>query len=221
MYDKAFLQELLKIAREHRLVVLSDEIYDKVLYDGTEHVSTASLADDLIMLTFGGLSKNYRIAGFRVGWLFISGAKHLAQNYIEGLNVLASMRLCANVPCQHAVQTALGGYQSINELIVPGGRLYDQMDLAHKLVTDIDGISCMRPKGAMYLFPKIDRKKFRIKDDELFVLDFLRQHKVLLVHGRAFNWPEPDHFRIVFLPHKEQLAMAIGKLAQFLPGYSQ
>ncbi|MBV2129721.1 pyridoxal phosphate-dependent aminotransferase [Arsukibacterium indicum] len=221
VYDQAFLLELLKIAREHRLVVLSDEIYDKVLYDGIEHVSTASLADDLIMLTFGGLSKNYRIAGFRVGWLFISGAKNLARHYIEGLNVLASMRLCANVPCQHAVQTALGGYQSINELVVPGGRLYEQMDLAHKLVNDIDGLSCMRPKGAMYLFPKIDRKKIRIKDDELFVLDFLRQHKVLLVHGRAFNWPEPDHFRIVFLPHKEQLAAALGKLAQFLPGYSQ
>jgi alanine-synthesizing transaminase len=221
VYDKVFLLQLLNIAREHRLVVLSDEIYDKVLYDGTEHVSTASLADDLIMLTFGGLSKNYRIAGFRVGWLFISGAKQLARHYIEGLNILASMRLCANVPCQHAVQTALGGYQSINELVVPGGRLYEQMDLAHKLVTQIDGISCMRPKGAMYLFPKIDRKKFRIKDDELFVLDFLRQHKVLLVHGRAFNWPEPDHFRIVFLPHKDQLASAIGKLAQFLPGYSQ
>ena len=173
------------------------------------------------MLTFGGLSKNYRIAGFRVGWLFISGAKHLARHYIEGLNILASMRLCANVPCQHAVQTALGGYQSINELVVPGGRLYDQMDLAHKLVTEIDGLSCIRPKGAMYLFPKIDRKKFRIKDDELFVLDFLRQHKVLLVHGRAFNWPEPDHFRIVFLPHKDQLRSALGKLAQFLPGYSQ
>lgn len=221
VYNQAFLLELLKIAREHRLVVLSDEIYDKVLYDGTEHISTASLADDLIMLTFGGLSKNYRIAGFRVGWLFISGAKNLARHYIEGLNVLASMRLCANVPCQHAVQTALGGYQSINELVVPGGRLYEQMDLAHKLVSEIDGLSCMRPKGAMYLFPKIDRKKIRIKDDELFVLDFLRQHKVLLVHGRAFNWPEPDHFRIVFLPHKEQLAAAIGKLGQFLPGYSQ
>ena len=221
VYDKAFLLELLKIAREHRLVVLSDEIYDKVLYDGTEHVSTASLADDLVMLTFGGLSKNYRIAGFRVGWLFISGAKQLARQYIEGLNILASMRLCANVPCQHAVQTALGGYQSINELVIPGGRLYEQMDLAHKLVTQIDGISCMRPKVAMYLFPKVDRKKIRIKDDELFVLDFLRQHKVLLVHGRAFNWPEPDHFRVVFLPHKEQLAAAIGKLAQFLPGYSQ
>lgn len=221
VYDKAFLLELLKIAREHRLVVLSDEIYDKVLYDGTEHVSTAALADDLVMLTFGGLSKNYRIAGFRVGWLFISGAKQLARQYIEGLNILASMRLCANVPCQHAVQTALGGYQSINELVIPGGRLYEQMELAHKLVTQIDGISCMRPKGAMYLFPKVDRKKIRIKDDELFVLDFLRQHKVLLVHGRAFNWPEPDHFRIVFLPHKEQLSAAIGKLAQFLPGYSQ
>ena len=221
VYDKNFLLELLKIAREHRLVVLSDEIYDKVLYDGTEHVSTASLADDLVMLTFGGLSKNYRIAGFRVGWLFISGAKHLARNYIEGLNILASMRLCANVPCQHAVQTALGGYQSINSLVVPGGRLYEQMDLAHRLVTQIDGVSCMRPKGAMYLFPKLDRKKFRIKDDELFVLDFLRQHKVLLVHGRAFNWPEPDHFRIVFLPHKDQLESAIGKLAQFLPGYNQ
>lgn len=221
VYSKEFLLQLLQIAREHRLVVLSDEIYDKVLYDGTEHVSTASLADDLIMLTFGGLSKNYRIAGFRIGWLFISGAKHLARYYIEGLNVLASMRLCANVPCQHAVQTALGGFQSINQLVMPGGRLYEQMNLAHSLVTQIDGISCTRPKGAMYLFPKIDRKKIRIKDDELFVLDFLRQHKVLLVHGRAFNWPQPDHFRIVFLPHKEQLEMAIGKLAQFLPGYQQ
>lgn len=221
VYDKAFLLELLQVAREHKLVVMSDEIYDKVLYDGTEHVSTASLAEDLVMLTYGGLSKNYRIAGFRVGWLFISGAKPAAKNYIEGLNILASMRLCANVPCQHAVQTALGGYQSINELVIPGGRLYDQMHLAHKLVTQIEGISCVRPKGAMYLFPKIDLKKYRIKDDELFVLDFLRQHKVLLVHGRAFNWPEPDHFRIVTLPHKDQLTQAITKLAQFLPTYSQ
>ncbi|EJI83986.1 aminotransferase AlaT [Alishewanella aestuarii B11] len=221
VYSADFLRQLLQIAREHKLVVLSDEIYDKVLYDGTEHVSTAALADDLVMLTFGGLSKNYRIAGFRIGWLFISGAKQAARQYIEGLNILASMRLCANVPCQHAVQTALGGYQSINELVVPGGRLYDQMDLAHKLVTEIDGISCMRPKGAMYLFPKIDLKKYRIQDDELFVLDFLRQHKVLLVHGRAFNWPEPDHFRIVTLPHKEQLTQAISRLGQFLQSYSQ
>ncbi len=221
VYSADFLRQLLQVAREHKLVVLSDEIYDKVLYDGTEHVSTAALADDLVMLTFGGLSKNYRIAGFRIGWLFISGAKQAARQYIEGLNILASMRLCANVPCQHAVQTALGGYQSINELVVPGGRLYDQMDLAHKLVTEIDGISCMRPKGAMYLFPKIDLKKYRIQDDELFVLDFLRQHKVLLVHGRAFNWPEPDHFRIVTLPHKEQLTQAISRLGQFLQSYSQ
>lgn len=221
VYSADFLRQLLQVAREHKLVVLSDEIYDKVLYDGSEHVSTAALADDLVMLTFGGLSKNYRIAGFRIGWLFISGAKQAARQYIEGLNILASMRLCANVPCQHAVQTALGGYQSINELVVPGGRLYDQMDLAHKLVTEIDGISCMRPKGAMYLFPKIDLKKYRIQDDELFVLDFLRQHKVLLVHGRAFNWPEPDHFRIVTLPHKEQLTLAISRLGQFLQSYSQ
>ncbi|PRD38920.1 UNVERIFIED_CONTAM: alaA [Trichonephila clavipes] len=221
VYSADFLRQLLQVAREHKLVVLSDEIYDKVLYDGTEHVSTAALTDDLVMLTFGGLSKNYRIAGFRIGWLFISGAKQAARQYIEGLNILASMRLCANVPCQHAVQTALGGYQSINELVVPGGRLYDQMDLAHKLVTEIDGVSCMRPKGAMYLFPKIDLKKYRIQDDELFVLDFLRQHKVLLVHGRAFNWPEPDHFRIVTLPHKEQLTQAISRLGQFLQSYRQ
>lgn len=221
VYSDAVLLDLLAIAREHDLVVMSDEIYDKILYDGATHTSTASLADDLLILTFGGLSKNYRIAGFRVGWIFLSGAKHLAKSYIEGLNILASMRLCANVPCQHAIQTALGGYQSINELIVPGGRLYDQMDLAHRLIKDIDGLSCVRPKGAMYLFPKIDRKKIKIKDDELFVLDFLRQHKVLLVHGRAFNWPEPDHFRVVFLPHKEQLDMAIGRLSQFLQGYRQ
>ncbi len=221
VYERAILEQMLALAREFGLVVLSDEIYDKILYDGATHISTASLCEDLLVLTFGGLSKNYRIAGFRVGWLFISGARLAARSYIEGLNILASMRLCANVPCQHAVQTALGGYQSINELVVPGGRLYDQMDLAHRLVNEIDGISCYRPKGAMYLFPKIDRSKFPIKDDELFVLDFLKQYKVLLVHGRAFNWPEPDHFRIVFLPHKEQLAQAIGKLAQFLPSYRQ
>ncbi len=221
VYERAVLEQIIALAREFGLVLLSDEIYDKILYDGATHISTASLCDDLLVLTFGGLSKNYRIAGFRVGWLFISGARLAARSYIEGLNILASMRLCANVPCQHAVQTALGGYQSINELVVPGGRLYDQMDLAHRLVNEIDGLSCFRPKGAMYLFPKIDRKKFPIKDDELFVLDFLRQYKVLLVHGRAFNWPDPDHFRIVFLPHKEQLEQAIGKLGQFLPNYRQ
>lgn len=221
VYPEDVLLALLELARQHKLVVLSDEIYDKILYDGHNHISTASLCDDLLMLTFGGLSKNYRIAGFRVGWLFISGAKRHAQHYIDGLGILASMRLCANVPCQHAVQTALGGYQSIFELTKPGGRLFEQMDTAWQMVNDIPGLSCIRPKGAMYLFPKIDRSVIKIKDDELMVLDFLRQHKVLLVHGRAFNWPEPDHFRIVFLPHKEQLEQAIGQLQQFLAGYQQ
>lgn len=221
VYDKTLLEGMLQIAREHQLVVLSDEIYDKILYEGAKHICTASLADDLLILTFGGLSKNYRIAGFRVGWILLSGAKHLATPYIEGLNMLASMRLCSNVPCQHAVQTALGGYQSINELIIPGGRLYEQMDLAHKLINQIEGVSCARPKGAMYLFPRIDLNKIRIRNDEQLVLDFLRQHKVLLVHGTAFNWPEPDHFRVVFLPHKEVLESALGRLGQFLSGYSQ
>ncbi|MEE2000535.1 pyridoxal phosphate-dependent aminotransferase [Alkalimonas sp. MEB108] len=221
VYSNEVLLALLEIARQHQLVVLSDEIYDKILYDGTEHTSTASLCDDLLLLTFGGLSKNYRIAGFRVGWLFISGAKRQAQHYVDGLRILASMRLCANVPCQHAVQTALGGYQSIFELTAPGGRLYEQMDAAWQQVNQIPGLSCTRPKGAMYLFPKIDRSKIKVKDDELMVLDFLRQHKVLLVHGRAFNWPEPDHFRIVFLPHKEQLEQAIHRLQQFLASYQQ
>ncbi|MCC5825276.1 pyridoxal phosphate-dependent aminotransferase [Alkalimonas sp.] len=221
VYSDEVLLALLEIARQHQLVVLSDEIYDKILYDGTEHTSTAALCDDLLLLTFGGLSKNYRIAGFRVGWLFISGAKRQAQHYVDGLRILASMRLCANVPCQHAVQTALGGYQSIFELTAPGGRLYEQMDAAWQQVNQIPGVSCTRPKGAMYLFPKIDRSKIKVKDDELMVLDFLRQHKVLLVHGRAFNWPEPDHFRIVFLPHKEQLEQAIGRLEQFLGSYQQ
>jgi alanine-synthesizing transaminase len=221
VYHKAFLMELLQIAREHNLVVLSDEIYDKVIYDGNEHISTAALADDIVILTFSGLSKNYRIAGFRIGWLLISGAKQFAQQYIEGLNILASMRLCANVPCQHAVQTALGGFQSIEQLVQPSGRLYQQMDLAHNLISQIDGISCFRPQGAMYLFAKLDQKKLNIHNDEQFVLDFLRQQKVLLVHGRAFNWPTPDHFRLVFLPHKEQLTTAINKLEQFLASYKQ
>ena len=221
VYSDEVLLALLEIARQHQLVVLSDEIYDKILYDGASHTSTAALCDDLLLLTFGGLSKNYRIAGFRVGWLFISGAKRQAQHYVDGLRILASMRLCANVPCQHAVQTALGGYQSIFELTKPGGRLYEQMDAAWHQVNQIPGLSCTRPKGAMYLFPKIDRQQIKIKDDELMVLDFLRQHKVLLVHGRAFNWPEPDHFRIVILPHKEQLEQAIGRLGQFLSAYQQ
>lgn len=221
VYHKAFLLALLQLAREHKLVVLSDEIYDKVLYDDSQHVSTAALADDLFILTFSGLSKNYRIAGFRVGWLLVSGAKMQARAYIEGLNILASMRLCANVPCQHAIQTALGGYQSIDKLVQPEGRLYQQMDLAHNLINQIDGLSCIRPKGAMYLFAKFDQKKLKIHNDEQFVLDFLRQKKVLLVHGRAFNWPTPDYFRLVFLPHKDQLTSAITELEHFLASYKQ
>jgi len=221
VYEKAFLEQVVTLAREHGLIIFSDEIYDKILYDGAEHTSIATLADDVIMLTFGGLSKNYRIAGFRAGWMVISGPKYLATDYIEALDMLASMRLCANVPCQHAIQTALGGYQSINEHIVPGGRLYDQMDLSCKMINAIDGLSVVRPQGAMYLFPKLDVKKFNIHNDEQFVLDFLNAKKVLLVHGRGFNYHSPDHFRIVFLPHREELEQAINGLEQFLHSYRQ
>lgn len=221
VYPKDFLEQVIEIARQNELIIFSDEIYDKVLYDEAEHVSIATLADDVFILTFGGLSKNYRIAGFRAGWMVLSGPKYAASEYIEALDMLASMRLCANVPCQHAIQTALGGYQSINELIVPGGRLYDQMDLSWRMINQIDGLSCKRPKGAMYLFPKLDIKRFNIHNDEKFVLDFLSEKKVLLVHGRGFNYPKPDHFRIVFLPHKEDLTQAIESLEQFLHSYTQ
>jgi alanine-synthesizing transaminase len=221
VYEKAFLEQVILLAQEHQLIIFSDEIYDKILYDGAIHTSIASLTDDVFCLTFGGLSKNYRIAGFRAGWMILSGPKYLAGEYIEALDMLASMRLCANVPCQHAIQTALGGYQSIDELVVPGGRLYDQMDMSWRMLNDIPGISCTRPKGAMYLFPKLDIKKFSIHNDEQFVLDFLNEKKVLLVHGRGFNYHLPDHFRIVFLPHEEQLKAAFGSLEQFLHSYSQ
>ena len=221
VYDKDLLEQIVKVAREHSLIIFSDEIYDKILYDGAVHTSIATLADDILVLTFGGLSKSYRVAGFRAGWVVLSGPKHVATEYIEALDMLSSMRLCANVPCQHAIQTALGGYQSIEEFIVPGGRLYDQMDISWRMLNEIEGVSCVRPKGAMYLFPKIDVKKFNIKDDEQFVLDFLNDKKVLLVHGRGFNFQKPDHFRIVFLPHKEDLEKAIGSLANFLQSYQQ
>ena len=219
VYDKAFLLELLKIAREHDLVVLSDEIYDKVLYDGTEHISTAALADDLIMLTFGGLSKNYRIAGFRVGWLFISGAKHLARQYIEGLNILASMRLCANVPGQWAIQTALGGYQSINDLVGEGGRLRRQRDLAYELITAIPGVSCVKPSAALYMFPRLDPKLYPIEDDQQMFLELLQETRVMLVQGSGFNYPDNQHFRIVFLPHEDDLREAINRVARFFEGW--
>ena len=221
VYDKDLLEQIVQVARENNLIIFSDEIYDKILYDGAVHTSIATLADDILVLTFGGLSKSYRVAGFRAGWLVLSGPRHIATEYIEALDILASMRLCANVPCQYAIQTALGGYQSIEEFIVPGGRLYDQMDISWRMVNEIEGVSCVRPKGAMYLFPKIDVKKFNIKDDEQFVLDFLNDKKVLLVHGRGFNHQTPDHFRIVFLPHKEDLEKAIGSLANFLQSYQQ
>ncbi|NRA55168.1 MAG: pyridoxal phosphate-dependent aminotransferase [Gammaproteobacteria bacterium] len=221
VYSKELLLELLAIAREHNLVVFSDEIYDKILYDEAQHVHTASLADDLLILTFNGLSKSYRIAGFRSGWLVVSGAKYKAKSYVSGLNMLASMRLCANVPCQHAIQTALGGYQSINELILPGGRLLEQRDAAWEALNAIDGVSCVKPKGAMYMFPKLDVKKFNIVDDQKLVFDLLKSEKILLVHGTAFNWPEPDHVRIVTLPHAHDLTNAIERFGRFLDNYSQ
>jgi alanine-synthesizing transaminase len=221
VYEKAMLESLIEIAREFDLVVLADEIYDKITYDDAEYIPLASLADDLLFLTMSGLSKSYRVAGFRTGWLIVSGAKLRAGDYIEGLDILSSMRLCSNVPTQHAIQTALGGYQSINDLTRPGGRLYEQRNLAWELLNQIDGISCVKPRGALYLFPKIDTKKFNIKNDERFVLDLLIKEKVLVVQGTGFNWPHPDHFRVVFLPREEDLREAIGRIDHFLSTYRQ
>lgn len=216
LYPKEILEGILQIAREHGLIVFADEIYDKVLYDGNVHTSLASLADDVLCITMNGLSKNYRACGYRAGWMVVSGDKRHAKDYIEGLNMLASMRLCANVPGQMAIQTALGGYQSINDLIAPNGRLTRQRDLAWKMLTDIPGVTCVKPKGALYLFPKLDPKMYPIKDDEQFMLELLKEEKVLLVQGSGFNWPHPDHFRVVFLPHENDLAEAIGRVARFL-----
>ena len=221
VYSKALLTELIEIARTRDLVVLADEIYDKVLYDDATHVPLASLADDLLMITMNGLSKTYRVAGFRTGWMVVTGAKHRAQSYIEGLDILASMRLCPNVPTQHAIQTALGGRQSIQDFIQPGGRLFEQRQRAWEGLNAIDGVSSSKPRGALYLFPKLDVRKFNITDDEKFTLDLLRQEKVLVVQGTGFNWPEPDHFRIVFLPRVEELDEALGRLDRFLNNYRQ
>ncbi|WP_293730214.1 pyridoxal phosphate-dependent aminotransferase [uncultured Actinobacillus sp.] len=221
VYSKDLLEQIADVAREHGLIIFADEIYDKILYDGAVHHHIAAIAPDLLTVTFNGLSKAYRICGFRQGWMILNGPKDKAQGYIEGLNMLASMRLCANVPMQHAIQTALGGYQSINELIVPGGRLYEQRQRAYDLLNQIPGISCVKPKGALYMFPKIDIEKFGIYDDEKLVLDLLRQEKVLLVHGRGFNWHAPDHFRLVFLPHISTLEDALGKFSRFLSNYKQ
>lgn len=221
VYPKEVLESIIELARQSELIIFSDEIYDKITYDEVKHISTASLADDVLCITYNGLSKAYRVAGFRAGWMVISGDKAHATDYIEGIELLASMRLCSNVPGQHAIQTALGGYQSINELIVPGGRLYQQRDLAHEMLNSIPGISCVKPQGAMYLFAKMDQKKFNIKNDEKMVLDLLKQEKILIVHGSAFNWPDTDHFRVVFLPHVEILNKAINAMEKFFSSYKQ
>ena len=221
LYPEEVLLEIIEVARQHDLIIFSDEIYDKILYDGAQHTSTASLADDVVFVTFNGLSKAYRVAGYRAGWMIISGAISRAAGYLEGIDLLASMRLCANVPGQHAIQTALGGYQSIKDLVRPSGRLCRQRDVAYKTLIEIPGISCVKPKGAMYLFPKIDTNVIKIKDDEKMVLDLLLQEKILLVQGTAFNWPTADHFRIVFLPLEEELEKAIKRIGSFLGSYSQ
>lgn len=221
VYSKELLEQIVELARQHNLIVFSDEIYSKIVYDDAVHIPLATLADDILIVTFDGLSKAYRVCGFRVGWMMISGAKKQARDYISGLEILASMRLCANVPMQHAIQTSLGGYQSINELIIPGGRLYDQTQTAWKLINDIPGLSCTKPKGALYLFPKLDQKRFNIKDDQRFAMDLLMEEKILIVQGTGFNWHKPDHFRIVCLPRIDELKTAITKIGNFLDGYSQ
>ena len=219
LYPVEFLEKVVDIARHHGLIIFADEIYDKVLYDGNTHTSVASLADDVLFVTFNGLSKNYRTCGYRAGWMVASGEKRHAQDYIEGLGILASMRLCANVPGQFAIQTALGGYQSIHDLVAPSGRLCKQRDLAYQLLTDIPGVTCVKPKAAMYLFPRMDPRIYPIKDDLQFILDLLLEEKVLLVQGSGFNWKEPDHFRVVFLPNADDLTEAIGRIARFLENY--
>jgi len=219
LYPDEMLKALVDFARRHGLIIFADEIYDKMIYDGRSHTSIASLADDLLFITFNGLSKNYRACGYRAGWMIISGNKRVASDYIEGLNMLATMRLCANVPAQFAIQTALGGRQSINDLINSGGRLYRQRELAWSLLTQIPGVSCVKPQAALYLFPKLDRKMYPITDDQQFILELLEEQHVLVVQGSGFNWPEPDHLRIVFLPNADDLHDAVGRFGRFLDGY--
>lgn len=221
VYSKELLLDIVAIAREHNLVIYSDEIYDKILYDEVQHTCIASLADDVFMVTMSGLSKNYRVAGFRAGWLLVSGNKRVAQDYIDALNMLSSMRMCANVPCQHAIQTALGGYQSINDLVHDRGRLKLQRDAATTALNAIDGISCVQPKGALYCFAKVDAQKFNIHNDEQMIFDLLQSEKILLVHGRAFNLTQGCYFRLVFLPHADVLTPAIARIGQFFNHYQQ
>ena len=219
LYPVDVLKDIVEVARQHQLIVFADEIYDKTLYDGAEHTSIASLADDVLFVTYNGLSKNYRSCGFRAGWMVVSGAKRHAKDYIEGLNMLASMRLCANTPGQLAIQTALGGTQSIKDLVAPGGRLRRQRDLAYELLSQIPGVSVVKPQAALYMFPRLDPKLYPIADDQQFAYDLLAEEKVLIVQGTGFNWPQPDHFRLVFLPNSDDLAEAIGRIARFLAGY--
>ena len=221
LYPKTLLEDIAELARQHQLILFSDEIYDRLILNGEEHISLASLAPDLFCVTFSGLSKSHMIAGYRVGWMVLSGNKALGRDYIEGLNMLSNMRLCSNVPAQSIVQTALGGFQSVKGYTVPGGRIYEQAEYIYKAVNDIPGLSAVKPKAAFYIFPKIDVKRFRIADDEKFALDLLREKRILIVHGRGFNWPEPDHFRIVYLPRIAVLEEAMGKLKDFLAHYRQ
>ena len=219
LYGRELLEQIVELARVHQLIIYADEIYDKMLYDEASHISIASLADDVLCVTFNGLSKNYRSCGYRAGWMVVSGEKRHAKDYIEGLNMLASMRLCANTPGQFAIQTALGGYQSIQDLVGPGGRLLKQRDLAYRLLTDIPGVSCVKPRAALYMFPKLDPKMYPIANDQDFAVQLLDQEKVLIVQGTGFNWGSHDHFRLVFLPNADDLTDAIGRIARFLDGY--
>lgn len=221
LYPKEVLEKIVELARRHQLIIFSDEIYDRLVMDGEEHVSIASLAPDLFCVTFSGLSKSHMVAGFRIGWMVLSGNKDIAKDYIEGINMLSNMRLCSNVPAQSIVQTALGGYQSVNNYIIPGGRIYEQREYVYKALNDIPGITAVKPKAAFYIFPKIDTKKYNILNDEKFALDFLKEKKVLIVQGSGFNWRQPDHFRVVYLPRIEVLEEAIGNLADFLKTYHQ
>lgn len=221
LYPKEVLQQIVDIAREHQLIIFSDEIYDRLVMDGEEHISIASLAPDLFCVTYSGLSKSHMVAGFRIGWMILSGNKSAASDYIEGLKMLSNMRLCSNVPAQSIVQTALGGHQSVTDYILPGGRVYEQRNYAYEALTAIPGISAVKPKAAFYIFPKIDIKKFNIKNDEQFALDLLREKKILIIHGGGFNWKQPDHFRVVYLPRIEVLKESIEKIADFFSSYSQ
>lgn len=219
LYPKEILEGIIDIARRHELIIFSDEIYDRMVFDGAVHIPIATLAPDLFVVTMNGLSKSHRICGFRVGWMVLSGPKKHVKGYIEGLNMLSNMRLCSNVLAQQVVQTSLGGYQSVDELLMPGGRLYEQREFITKAINDIPGLSAVKPKAGLYVFPKIDREMYRVDDDEQFVLDFLKQEKVLLVHGRGFNWKDPDHFRIVYLPRVDELAEIQEKMTRFLRQY--